>query len=137
MLQPGPLHLVGGVKRRRLLWGSAPLVGIVDEMAARPVGAESDGVEGAAQLRFVFGMAAQAAKFVDSVGELALIAVLAGAVLLEGPAQLRLVAAGVDLVAAAGGTGGAQALVDEPLARLGEGAVPQAVLLVVAGVANP
>lgn len=142
VLQPRPLHLVGGVEGGRLLGGPAALVGVVDEMAAGPVGAESDGVEGAAQLRFVLGVAAQAAEFVDPVSELALVAVLAGAVLLEGPAQLRLVAAGVDLAAAAaaaaaGGAGGAQALVDEPLARLGEGAVPQAVLLVVAGVANP
>lgn len=108
-------------------------------MASWPVWAETNGVEGAAQLCFVFGMAAQAAQFVDSVSKLALVTILAGAVLLEGPAQLRLVSAGVHLVAAAGagGTGGPQALVDEPLARLREGAVSQADLLVVAGVANP
>lgn len=72
----------------------------------------------------------------DSVSKLAFVAVLAGTVLLEGPAKLRLVTAGVHL-AAAGGTGGPQALVEEPLARLGEGAVSQAVLLVADGVANP
>lgn len=106
-------------------------------MATRAVGAEADGVKSAAQLCLVFGMAAQAAKFVDAMSKLALVSVFTGTVLLKGPAQLRLVAAGVHLAASTGGTGGAQALVEEPLARLGEGAVPQAVLLVVAGVANP
>lgn len=106
-------------------------------MAAWPIWAESDGVEGAAQLSFVFGMAAQAAQFMDSMSELALVAIFAGTVLLEGPAKLRLITAGIHLAAATGGTGRAQALVEEPLARLREGAVSQAVLLVVAGIANP
>lgn len=110
---------------------SAALLGIVDEMAARPVRAETDGVEGATQLSFVLGMAAQAAQFMDSMSKLAFVTVFAGTVLLKGPAELCLVTAGVHL-AAAGGAGGAQALVDEPLTRLGVGAVPQAVLLVVA-----
>lgn len=134
MLQSRPLHLVGRVKRGGLLWWSATLLCVVDEMAAWPVRAESDGVEGAAQLSFVFGMAAQASQFMDPVSKLAFVAVLAGTVLLEGPAKLRLVTAGVHLAATttAGGTGRAQALVEEPLARLREGAISQAVLLVVA-----
>lgn len=41
------------------------------------------------------------------------------------------------MAAAAGGTGRAQALVYQPLTGLREGAVSQAVLLVVAGIANP
>lgn len=137
MLQSRPLHLVGRVTRGGLLGRSTALLSIVDEMAARPVWAESDGVEGAAQLSLVFGMAAQAAQFIDSVSKLAFVAVLAGTVLLKGPAKLRLVTAGVHLAAAAGGTGRAQALVEEPLTGLREGAVSQAVLLVAAGIANP
>lgn len=137
MLQPRSLHLVHRVKRRGLLGRSTTLLGIVDEMAARPVWAETDGVEGAAQLSFVLRMAAQAAQFMDSVSKLAFVAIFAGTVLLKGPAELCLVTAGVHLAAATGGTGRAQALVDEPLARLGVGAVSQAVLLVVAGIANP
>lgn len=137
VLQFRLLHPVGRVKRGGLLGRSAALLGVVDEMAAWPVWAESNGVEGAAQLSFVFGMAAQAAQFMDSVSKLALVAILAGTVLLKGPAKLRLVTAGVHLAAAAGGTGRAQALAEQPLTRLREGAVSQAVLLVVAGIANP
>lgn len=136
MLQSRPLHLVGGVKRGALLGRSTALLSIVDEMAARPVWAETNCVEGAAQLSFVFGVAAQAAQFMNSVSKLAFVAILAGTILLKGPAKLRLVAAGVHL-AAAGGTGRAQALVEEPLARLREGAVSHAGLLVVDGIANP
>lgn len=95
------------------------LLGVVDEVAARPVGAEADGVEGAAELGLVLGVAGEAAQLVDAVGELALVAVLAGAVLLEGAAQLRLVAAGVDLAPGL-------LLLQQALAALGEGAVPKA-----------
>lgn len=95
------------------------LLRVVDEVAARPVGAEADGVESAAQLGLVLGVAGEAPQLVDAVGELALVAVLAGAVLLEGAAQLRLVAAGVDLSPGL-------LLLQQALAALGEGAVPEA-----------
>lgn len=74
----------------------AALVRVVDEMAARPIGAEADGVESAAQLRLVLGVAGQAAELVEAVGELALFAILAGAALFERPTELRLVTCGVD-----------------------------------------
>lgn len=77
----------------------AALLGVVDEVAAGPIWAEADGVEGAAQLRLVLGVAGQASELVDAMRELALVPVLTGAVLLEGAAQLGLVAAGVDLAA--------------------------------------
>jgi len=48
-------------------------------------------VEGAAVLRLVLGMPLQVAQLVVSMGELALLAVLALAGLLEWTAQLRLV----------------------------------------------
>lgn len=75
------------------------LLSVVDEVAAGPIRAEADGVEGTAQLRLVLGVAGQASELVDAVRELALVAVLTGSVLLEGTAQLRLIAAGVDLAA--------------------------------------
>lgn len=68
----------------------------MDEVAARAVGAESDGMEGPAQLCLVLGVADQAAQLVSSVGELALLPVLARPGLLVGPAQLRLVPGGID-----------------------------------------
>lgn len=52
-------------------------------------------------LCLVLGVPGEAAQLVEAVRELALLAVLARAALLEGPAQLRLVARGVDLGAAA------------------------------------
>lgn len=97
----------------------AALLRVVDEVAARPVGAEADGVESAAELGLVLGVAGEAPQLVDAVGELALVAVLAGAVLLEGAAQLRLVAAGVDLSPGL-------LLLQQALAALREGAVPEA-----------
>lgn len=99
----------------------AALLGVVDEVAAGPIGAEADGVESAAQLRLVLGVAGEAPELVDAVGELALVAVLTSAILLEGPAQLRLVAARVDLATPRLLLGGQQ-----PLAPLGEGAVSEA-----------
>lgn len=74
--------------------GCVRLVCVVDEVAAGAVRAEPDGVEGAARLRLVLGVSAEASQLVQAVGELALGAVLAGAALFEGAAQLRLVAAG-------------------------------------------
>lgn len=81
-------------------WRGPPLFCVVDEMAARAVGAEADGVEGAAQLRLILGVPSEAAQLVEAVRELALLAVLARAALLEGAAQLGLVARRVDLGAA-------------------------------------
>lgn len=51
-------------------------------------------MEGAAELGLVLGMALQIAQLAHSVSELALIPVLADASLLEGAAELGLVAAG-------------------------------------------
>lgn len=55
----------------------------MDEVAAGAVRAVALGVERAAQLRLVLGMPGQVAQLVEAVGELALLAVLADAVLLE------------------------------------------------------
>ena len=88
----------------------AALLGIVDEVAAGPIRAEADGVEGAAQLCLVLGVAGQASELMDAVCELALVPVLTGAILLEGAAQLRLVAAGIDLAASGLLLGGQQPL---------------------------
>ena len=86
---------------------------VVNEVAARAVGAQPDRVVGAAQLRLVLGVAHQCAQLVAAVRELALVAVLARAGLLEGPTQLRLVARRVDVrggrgrgLAGGGGVGG-------------------------------
>lgn len=81
-------------------WRGPPLVCVVDEMAARAIGAEADGVEGAAQLRLILRVPSEAAELVEAVRELALLAVLARAALLEGAAQLGLVARRIDLGAA-------------------------------------
>ena len=64
----------------------------MDEVAARAVRAESDGVERAAQLGLVLGVAHEASQLVHAVRELTLVAVLTRAVLLERAAQLGLVA---------------------------------------------
>ena len=68
------------------------LILVVDEVAARAVGAEADGVVGPAPLRLVLGVARQVAQLMAPMSELALVAVLAVAALLERSAQLRLVA---------------------------------------------
>lgn len=78
-------------------WCGSALFGVVDEVAARAVGAEADGVEGAAWLRLVLGVARQTAQLVVAVRKLALLAVLTGAVFLEGSAEFSLVAGRVDL----------------------------------------
>ena len=120
----------GGAPGRR----GSPLISVVDEVAARPVGAEADGVEGAAQLGLVLGVPRQAAQLVEAVRKLALLAILAGATLLEGPAQLSFVARRIDLGAAAPLLLLLQ--VQEVLAALpilAERAVPEFVLLVQQG----
>lgn len=70
----------------------ARLLEIVDEVASRPVRAEADRVEGAAQLGLVLGMAGEVAQLAVAVRELTLVAVLAHPALLERPAELGLVA---------------------------------------------
>lgn len=99
----------------------AALLGVVNEVAAGPVRAKADGVEGAAKLRLVLGVAGQAAELVDAVRELALVPVLTGTVFFEGAAELRLVAAGVDLAAPRLLLGG-----QKPLAPFRERAVSKA-----------
>lgn len=69
----------------------------MNEVAARSVGAEPDRVVGPAQVGLVLGVSVDGSQLVQSVSELALLSVLAGAVLLVRSAQLRLVAACVDL----------------------------------------
>ena len=66
------------------------------EVAAWAVGTVASGVEGSAQLRLVFGMSGQSAKFVRPVSELALVTVFAGTTVLVGPTELRLVPATID-----------------------------------------
>lgn len=70
---------------------------VVNEVAPRTIGTESDSVESAAQFRFVLGVASQTSQLVTSVGELALVSVLAVSVFFEGSAQLGLVSGGVDI----------------------------------------
>lgn len=102
--------------------GNSPaLLRVVNEVAAGPVGAEANGVESAAKLRLVLGVAGQASQLMDAMGKLALVSVLAGPVLLKGAAKLRLVAAGVDLSARL-------LLLKQALTAFREGAVPNAVL---------
>jgi len=69
----------------------------VNEVAAGSVGAESDGMVGPTQVGLVLGVSVDGSELRQSVSELALLAVLAGTVFLVRPAQLRLVAACVDL----------------------------------------
>lgn len=113
------LHAVGVARRR------SALVGVVDEVAPRTVWAEADGVESATGLGFVLGVARQVSQLVVAVRKLALLAVLASSVFLEGPAELRLVAGGVDLRAR---------LLLQLLGALAVGAVAELVLLVHDGV---
>jgi len=69
----------------------------VDEVTTWTVRTETDGVEGAARLGFVLGVARQTPQLVVAVRELTLLPVFARAILLERPTQLCLVAGGVDL----------------------------------------
>ena len=74
---------------------------LMHEMAPFSIVADAYYVEIAAELRFVLGVAAEVSEFVVAVSKLTFISVFTGAALLERPAQLGLVAAGVD-----GGGGG-------------------------------
>jgi len=79
-------HGWGGV------WRGPALLRVVDEVAPRTVGAQTDGVEGPAEVRLVLRVSIHRAKFRLAVGELALLSVLAEAVFLEGATQLCFVA---------------------------------------------
>lgn len=118
MLQAGS---VGGREVPGPSGQGTSLLGVVDEVASGPVGAEADGVEGATELRLVLGVTGEAPQLVDAMCELTLVPVLTGPVLFEGATQLRLVAARVDLAAARLLLGGQQ-----PLTPLGEGAISEA-----------
>lgn len=76
----------------RALWEGPALLGVVDEVAAGPVGADARGVEGTAGLCLVLGVSAEPSEFPGAVGKLALSPILAGAAFLKGTTQLRLVA---------------------------------------------
>jgi len=67
----------------------------MDEVASWSVGAEAHAVVGAAEVRFILGVAVDVANLVDAVSKLALVAVLASAMLLEGSAHFCLVATGL------------------------------------------
>ena len=117
--RPGLPRLHVGVGGR-----SGPaLVGVVDKVTPGAVGAKTDGVEGAARLCFVLRVAGQAPQLVVAVSELTFLPVLARPVLLEGPAQLGLVAGGVDLRAGL-------LLQHGPVSVLAVSAVAELVLLV-------
>ena len=96
-----PGHLLLGDALRTLLH----LLESVDEVASRSVGTETHAVVSPAQVCLVLGMAVDVADLVDAVSELALVAVLAGAVLLEWSAHLSLVPRRL-LSAVVGGVGG-------------------------------
>jgi len=64
-------------------------------VTSRAVGAEADTVVGAAKVRLILGVPVHVTNLVHAVRELALVAVLAGAVLLEGAAHLGLVPRGL------------------------------------------
>lgn len=64
---------------------------IVNEVATGPVGTEARRVEGAAELSLVLGVPSQGPQLDDSVRELALLAVLASAILLEGATEFRFI----------------------------------------------
>lgn len=69
----------------------------MDEVTPRPVRTKTSAVERATEFCFVLGVSRHAPKFLGPVRELAFVAVLAGSVLFERPAQLGLVPAGVGL----------------------------------------
>lgn len=64
---------------------------VVDEVAPKAVRAESRGVVGLAQVTLVLRMSDQRPQLVPSMRKLALLGVLAAAILLKRPTQLRLV----------------------------------------------
>lgn len=125
VLQPRTRRLVESRKGG----GPTALFSIVDEVAARTIWTETDGVEGAAQLSLVLRMAAQTTQLLHAMGKLAFIAIFAGAVLLKRPAQLRLVTARVDLAASS-----QTRLRDrtQPVPQLRVGALAETILLVAA-----
>lgn len=107
---------------------SSALVDVVDEVATWAIWTETDGVKSAAWLCLVLGMAGKIAQFVVAMRKLTLLAVLAGAVFLERPAQLGFITSGVDLRARLGLKHFLQLLTTFP--RLAKGAVAKLVLLI-------
>jgi hypothetical protein len=69
----------------------------VDEMTTRSVGAESNRVVRFTEVGLVLGMSVDCPQLLESVSELAFLAVLARTVFLVRSTQLRLVSARVDL----------------------------------------
>lgn len=100
---------------------SPAFLSIVDEVASGPIGAEANGMESAAKLRLVLGMTGQASQLMDAMGKLALVSIFAGSVLLKRAAQLRLIAAGVDLSTRL-------LLLKQAFTPFREGAIPNAIL---------
>lgn len=90
------LRLGGGLGCLGRLLG-AGLVRIVNKVTARSVGTEAHAVEGAAVFRLVLGMTVHVSQLMASMGELALLAVLAFSGLLERTAQLGLVSESVQI----------------------------------------
>lgn len=142
MVQPGSVFV--REKRSRLLvswqralaslesqlraWRAPALVHVVDEVTARAVWTETNGVEGTAWLGLVLGMAGKIAQFVVAMRKLALLSILAGAVFLERPAQLGFIPGGVDLRAELGLEHFLKLLTTFPC--LTKGAVTKLVLLI-------
>lgn len=79
-----------------LLWRrrGVELIRVVNEVAAGAIRTEADGVERAAGLCLIFGMAVEASQLVHAVSKLALGTVLAGPAFLIRAAQFRLVSSG-------------------------------------------
>lgn len=75
----------------RVAGGSQIFAGVVDEVAARAVGAAALEVELVAEFGLVLGVAAGLAQLAQPVGKLALSPVAAAPTLGEGPTQLGLV----------------------------------------------
>jgi len=98
-----PSHLLLGHPLGTLLH----LLKGVDEVASRSIGTETHAVVSPAQVCLVLGMAVDVADLVHAVGELALVAILACAVLLERSAHLSLVSRRLlSAIVAAGGVWG-------------------------------
>lgn len=70
----------------------AQFLEVVHEVTAWPVGAEAYRVKGAAEFGLVLWMTCEISEFIEAVGELALVAVLADATLFKRSTELGLVA---------------------------------------------
>lgn len=92
------LLLNGGLLGLGLLLLLLEVLLVVHEVAPRAVGAESGCVVGAAPFALVLGVARDLSQLCVAVGELALFAVLAVAILAKGTAEFGLIPGGVDLL---------------------------------------